>query len=57
MRIVVTVEVEVERTEGKFASRADLEDQVMDAIRDADPGSLTGENDGQYDVVSWEVST
>jgi hypothetical protein len=50
------VEVEVERIEGKFASREDLGGQIQEALECADLGSLTGENDGQYETTSWEVS-
>ncbi len=55
MRFKFMVEVEVERTEGKFASREDLGGQLKEEIEGADPGSLTGENDGEYEVVSFEV--
>jgi len=50
------VEAEVERTEGKFASREELSEQMRDEIEAADPGQLEGENGGQYEVTSWEVS-
>lgn len=56
MIFTYTVTVEVERSEGKFASREDLGDQIRESIEGADPGSLEGENGGQYDVTSFEVS-
>jgi hypothetical protein len=56
MRFVYTVEVEAERTEGKFASRDDIGEQIRDEIESADPGQITGENGGEYEITSWEVS-
>ena len=56
MRFRFVVECEVERSEGKFASREDIGGQIQEELENADPGSLTGENDGTYDVVSWDVS-
>jgi hypothetical protein len=50
-----TVEAEAERTEGKFASRDELSEQIMDELVSADPSSLTGENGGEYEITSWEV--
>lgn len=55
MHFTFTVEVDVERSEGKFASREDIGDQIQQEIESADPGTITGENDGTYDVTSWEV--
>jgi hypothetical protein len=49
------VNVEVEREEGKFASKDELQEQLQEAISDADPGSVEGENGGVYAVVSWDV--
>jgi hypothetical protein len=55
MRFTFTIEVEVERVEGKFASRDDLGAQILDELESANPGSLTSENDGEYEVVDWSV--
>lgn len=55
MRFQYTVTVEVERDEGLFASREDLGGQIREEIENAEPGSLEGENGGQYSVVSFEV--
>jgi hypothetical protein len=51
-----TVEVEVERTEGKFAGKDELADQLRDAIEESNPQEVEGENGGRYDVTMWEVS-
>ncbi len=55
MRFDFLVSVEVERVEGKFASRADLADQILAELESANPDTLTGENDGEYEVQSWDV--
>jgi hypothetical protein len=49
------VTAQVERTEGKFSSREDIGGQIAAELESADPGSIQGENDGQYEVTSWEV--
>jgi hypothetical protein len=55
-----TIDVEVDRSQGKFASRDELEDQLREAINDAlesaDPGTLEGEAGGEYETTSWEVN-
>ena len=43
MRFKFTVDVEVQHTEGKFASRDDLEEKLREALEGADPGSLEGD--------------
>jgi len=49
------VSASVERTEGKFASRDELEQQLQEAIEGADPGSVSGDNGGEYEVTDWVV--
>lgn len=56
MHFVFTVEVEIERDEGVFASREELEAQVQEALEGADPGSISGDEGGQYSVTMFEVS-
>lgn len=56
MEFSFTVTASVERSEGKFASRDELEEQLVEAIESADPGSLDGDAGGVYDVVDWSVS-
>jgi hypothetical protein len=55
MRFEFKVIVEVERDEGLFASREDLGEQLRDEIEAADPGSLEGENGGQYSTTSFDI--
>jgi hypothetical protein len=49
------VTVEVERVEGKFASRDEIMEQLADALESADPGAVSGDNGGEYEVTSWAV--
>lgn len=55
MRFKFVVEVEVERTEGRFASRDDIEEQIQQALEDADPGQYEGADGGQYETSDWSV--
>ena len=55
MQFEFKVSVEVERDEGKFASRDELEEELTQALAGADPGSIEGENGGRYSVVTWDV--
>ena len=55
MTFTFTVTVEVERTQGKFATREELAEQLREAIEGADPGQLEGDNGGEYEVSSFEV--
>lgn len=52
---VFTVTVDVERTEGKFATREEIAEQIAEALESADPGDFTGENGGEYQVANWSV--
>jgi predicted XRE-type DNA-binding protein len=51
-----TVDVDVDRDQGKFATREELAAQIQEAIEQADPGSMEGENGGQYSTSQWEVN-
>jgi len=56
MRFIFTVEVELERTEGKFATRDELEMQIQEELEGLNPSSYEGDEGGTYEVVNWEVS-
>lgn len=59
MRFNFTVFVEVERTEGKFASRDEIAEQILEALDGANPGSISGVGaDGttEYEIVDFEVT-
>jgi hypothetical protein len=55
VRFEFIVSVEVERIEGKFASRDELAEQIQEALDNADPGELEGEAGGSYQTVTWGV--
>jgi hypothetical protein len=55
MSFSFTVNVTAERDEGKFASKDELRDQCREALEGADPGTIEGENGGQYSVTDWSV--
>ena len=56
MSFTFQVEIEVERTEGRFASKAELAEQLLEAIEGSDPGSLYSDAGGEYEVISFEVT-
>jgi len=59
VRFTFTVEVEVERTQGKFASRDEISAAVVEMLDGADEGTVDGvgaDGDSEYEIVSWEVS-
>lgn len=58
MRFDFLVTVDVERTEGKFATRDEVAEELQAAIEGADPGTVDGVGaDGMssYEVQSWDV--
>jgi hypothetical protein len=48
MRFIYRVEVELERQEGKFASRIELGDQIREALEGADYGEWGTDDGGVY---------
>lgn len=56
VRFVFQVAVEIERTEGKFATRDEISSEIVEALEGADIGTFVGENDGQYEVTDWSVT-
>lgn len=57
MDIVVVLQVEVERDEGKFASREELEDKVLEEVTGADPSTISTDEDATYSTTNWEAET
>lgn len=58
-RFVFQVEVVLERTEGKFAPRDEMEEQIQEAIDSANPGSVDGigsDGTSSYEVTDWMVT-
>lgn len=56
MRFKFIVDVEVEHSSGKFASREELADLIRETIEGADAGEWEGEGEGQYTTSDWSVS-
>ena len=54
-RFKFVVEVELERSEGRFVSRDDMAQELLDAIESADPGSVDVD-ESSYEVTDWSVN-
>jgi hypothetical protein len=54
MEIVIVLRVEVERDEGKFASREAIEELILDEVTSADPGSIDPD-EATYSTTMWEA--
>lgn len=50
------VDVEVTRSQGKFASREEIAALIQEALEQADPGQYSGDNGGEYETDTWSVS-
>lgn len=50
-----TVEVTLDRSQGKFVSREDMAAELQEAIESADPGSVDID-ESSYDVTGWDVT-
>jgi hypothetical protein len=49
------VDVEVEKESGKFASRDEIAEKLIEAITDADPQQIDTDNDALYNTTNWDV--
>ena len=56
MKFKFEVEVEVNRVQGKFASRDEIAEQITEALEGADPGQYEGGEGGEYETASWDVN-
>lgn len=56
MRFTFLVEVEVERTTGKFASRDEIAAGIEEALNDADVQQISGDEGGEYETTQWDVT-
>lgn len=59
MRFSFTVVVEVERMQGKFASRDEVAEQIATTLESANPDSIDGvgaDGSTEYSVVEWEIT-
>lgn len=58
MRFNFMLEAEVERVTGKFASREEIEAELLQALSDANPDMISGvgaDGGSDYEITSWEV--
>jgi predicted transcriptional regulator len=55
MRFTYTVNVDVERVTGKFASRDELGDEVREWLEEANQGTISTEAEAEYEVTDWDV--
>ena len=58
MRFTFTIEVEVSRESGKFASRDEIAQAIQEELESIDPDlqSVGADGDSVYNVDTWEVS-
>lgn len=59
MKITIAIDIEVERVEGKFASKDEIAEAIADELDAADPGTVSGvgaDGASEYEITSWEVS-
>jgi len=60
MKFTFTVEVEVERIQGKFATRDEIEATIQEWLEGANEGSVDGvgaDGESEYEVADWAVSS
>lgn len=53
-----TVTVELEREQGKFATRDEMAEAIIEWLQNADEGSIYGigaDGDSTYNTTQWEV--
>jgi len=58
MRVSFTVHVELERTEGKFASKDEIRDFIRDEIEGMNPDCVDGvgaDGASSYEITDWSV--
>lgn len=59
MRFTYAVEVEVDREQGKFASKDDLNTEIEEALNQANPQEISGvgaDGDSIYTVTEFTVT-
>lgn len=60
MDFTFTVTATVDRVEGKFASRDEIEGELREALDSANPGEVSGvgaDAMSTYEVTDWEVAS
>ena len=57
-RFTFTVHVELEHQSGKFVTREEMAEELLDWLENADQGSLDGigaDGESTYETTTWEV--
>jgi hypothetical protein len=54
----VAIDVEVQRVQGKFASRDDIQGAIQEELEQTEPdlSSLGADGDSEYEIVNWDVT-
>lgn len=59
MRFQFTIDVEVQRTEGKFATRDEIDEAIVAELEQTQP-SLDGlgpDGTTEYEIIDWSVTS
>lgn len=56
MRIKFTIDVELQKTTGKFMSKEDVAEEIREELEGTDPGTVEVD-ETEYEIIVWEVST
>jgi hypothetical protein len=59
MKFKFEIEIEVDRVQGKFASREDIVEQIEGWLEGANEGEVSGvgaDGESEYEVVDYSVS-
>lgn len=60
MKIIVTLTVDISRSEGPNYSKEEVQEALQDEINGMDPGfvQVSGDRgDSDYEIYSWEVTS
>jgi hypothetical protein len=58
VRLEYRVTVEIERLQGKFASKDEITEAILEEIRGANPDSIDGlgaDGTSEYEITDWDV--
>ena len=58
MKIQFTVDIEIERIQGKMVTKDELADEILESIEAANPSSLSGlgpDSNSEYEITDYVV--